>query len=182
MLGGYEIDTSPTQKNVSYVISAFDRILDVFEKLYNLASKGTFDSTRAIFERARQGALADVIGFEDATGGIAAGSGFEMMDPVSGRWRTESAWNEPIPGKGGSAMQMPAVSQGSLVDELADAIGDPDPRTGLPKGLSRAATKELLNGQPARALAESTQLAEARVADLNARIEAVKQRAAMEGC
>ena len=182
MLGAYEFDTSKTQKNVSYVISAFDRILDVFEKLYNLASKGTFDSTRAIFERARQGALADVIGFEDATGGIAAGSGFEMMDPVSGRWRTESAWNEPIPGKGGSAMQMPAVSQGSLVDELADAIGDPDPRTGLPKGLSRAATKELLNGQPARALAESTQLAEARVADLNARIEAVKQRAAMEGC
>jgi hypothetical protein len=182
MLGGYEIDTSTTQKNVSYVISAFDRILDVFEKLYNLASKGTFDSTRAIFERARQGALADVIGFEDATGGIAAGSGFEMMDPIYGRWRTESAWNEQIPGKGGSAMQMPAVSQGSLVDELADAIGDPDPRTGLPKGLSRAATKELLNGQPARALAESTQLAEARVADLNARIEAVKQRAAMEGC
>lgn len=182
MLGGYEFDASATQKNVSYVISAFDRILDVFEKLYNLASKGTFDSTRAIFERARQGALADVIGFEDATGGIAAGSGFEMMDPIYGRWRTESAWNEQIPGKGGSAMQMPAVSQGSLVDELADAIGDPDTRTGLPKGLSRAATKELLNGQPARALAESTQLAEARVADLNARIEAVKQRAAMEGC
>lgn len=181
MLGSYEFDTDAATKAVNVVVSAFDRIFDVFEKLYNGITKGTFDSTRGIFERARRGALADVEGWEGAGGDVAAGSGMEMMSSPTG-WRRESWWGESTRKNLGSEMQSPALSRGALVDELADALGDTDPRTGLPRGLSRAASKELFDGNPSRALTESVQLAETRLADLNTRIEAVKQRAAMEGC
>jgi uncharacterized protein YoxC len=181
MLGSYEIDTDSATKALNIVVSAFDRIFDVFEKLYNGVTKGTFDSTRGIFERARRGALANVEGWEGPGGDIAAGSGMEMMSSPTG-WRRESWWGESTRRNLGGEMQSPALSRGALVDELANALGDQDPRTGLPRGLSRAANKELFDGNPSRALTESVQLAETRLADLNSRIEAVKQRAAKEGC
>lgn len=181
MLGSYEFDTDAATKAVNIVVSAFDRIFDVFEKLYNGITKGTFDSTRGIFERARRGALADIEGWEGAGGDVAAGSGMEMMSSPTG-WRRESWWGESTRKNLGGEMQSPALSRGALVDELTDALGDTDPRTGLPRGLSRAASKALFDGDPSRALTESVQLAETRLADLNTRIEAVKQRAAMEGC
>jgi len=177
MLGGYQPDASGPLKLATTIASAFDRIFDVAEKLYNLVANGTFDSARGIFERARSGSLGEIdYAFEEP------GSGMSRMDASAADlgWRSTS-WDGRKVGTGGKTMSL-MVSEGRLVDELSQALDDTNPKTSLPRGLSRAAVKEAVNGRPSRALAESTQLAEARVADLNARIEAVKQRAAMEGC
>ena len=177
MLGGYELDADGPTKAVATVISAFDRIFDVFEKLYNLVANGTFDSTRGIFERARSGALgAEQFAFEQP------GAGFERMEASPGElgWRRASWDGRPV-GAGSNTMSS-MLSEGRLVDELNQALGDTDPKTGFPRGLSRAAVREAIEGRPGKALAEGVQLAETRLTDLNNRIEAVKQRAAMEGC
>lgn len=177
MLGGYEPNADRLTKAVTTIISAFDRIFDVAEKLYNLFTIGAFDSARGIFERARSGSLGkNEFAFEEPSGGF---DRMEASVDLLG-WRSAS-WDGRKVGTGGKTMSF-MVSEGRLVDELTQALDDTNPRTGLPRGLSRAAVKEAVSGRPSRALAESAQLAEARVADLNARIEAVKQRAAMEGC
>lgn len=63
----------------------FDRILDFIERVYNLVKSGGFDSTRAIFERARRGALAPDEHWDTS------GSGFDEMTRRGG-WR-EQAWD-----------------------------------------------------------------------------------------
>jgi len=183
MLGGYSPKTNAAQKATAFVASTFDRILDVVERLYNGLAKGTFDSTRAIFERARRGDLAQADNWE-GVGGTSPGSGMDMMQrpAVDHGWRTASAFKEPLRGSGFGDIASPGPSPGQLFDEINDVLGDSDPRTGMTRGLTGDAVKQALNGQPERALAEAAQLAEARVADLNSRIEAVKQRAATEGC
>lgn len=183
MLGSYSPDTNVAQKALGFVVSAFDRILDVTEKLYNGLTKGTFDSTRAIFERARRGDLAQADNWEGAAGDINPGSGMEMMNRPASEygWRRSSAFKEPL-GGGLGDMASPGPSTGRLFDDLNSALGDPDPRTGMARGLSKAAVKQALSGDPSRALSEGMQLAETRLSDLSARIEAVKQRAAKEGC
>ncbi len=180
MLGGYEPNADRLTKAVTTIISAFDRIFDVFEKLYNLAANGTFDSARGIYERARSGALgAEQFAFE------VPGGGFDRMDADVEElgWRRTS-WDGREVGTGGTRFEPKgqARSEGLFVDELTQALDDTDPKTGFPRGLSRAAVKEAIQGRPGRALAEGVQLAEARLVDLNSRIEAVKQRAAKEGC
>ena len=95
-------------------------------------------------------------------------------------WRRASWDGRPV-GAGSNTMSS-MLSEGRLVDELNQALGDTDPKTGFPRGLSRAAVREAIEGRPGKALAEGVQLAETRLTDLNNRIEAVKQRAAMEGC
>lgn len=85
-------------------------------------------------------------------------------------------------GGGAGDLASPGPSPGQLFDELNSALGDPDPRTGMARGLSKSAVKQALNGDASRALSEGMQLAETRLSDLNARIEAIKQRAAQEGC
>ena len=180
MLGGYEPNADRLTKAVTTIISAFDRIFDVFEKLYNLAANGTFDSTRGIYERARSGSLgAEQFAFE------APGGGFDRMEasPELLGWRRAS-WDGRPAGTGGTRFEPKghASSEGLFVDELTQALDDTDPKTGFPRGLSRTAVREAIQGRPGRALAEGVQLAEARLVDLNSRIEAVKQRAAMEGC
>lgn len=180
MLGGYEPNADRLTKAVTTIISAFDRIFDVFEKLYNLAANGTFDSTRGIYERARSGSLgAEQFAFE------VPGGGFDRMEagPELLGWRRASWDGRPV-GTGGKVFEPKgqARSEGLFVDELTQALDDTDPKTGFPRGLSRAAVKEAIQGRPGRALAEGVQLAEARLVDLNSRIEAVKQRAAKEGC
>lgn len=177
MLGGYEPDADRLTKTVATVISAFDRVFDVFEKLYNLAANGTFDSARGIYERARSGSLGtEQFAFEVPDGG------FDRMEASSKDfgWRSTS-WDGRRAGSGGSTMSL-MLTEGRLVDELNQALGDMDPKTGFPRGLSRAAVREAIEGRPGRALTEGVQLAEARLSDLNNRIEAVKQRAAKEGC
>ena len=180
MLGGYEPNADRLTKAVTTIISAFDRIFDVFEKLYNLAANGTFDSTRGIYERARSGSLgAEQFAFE------APGGGFDRMEasPELLGWRRAS-WDGRPAGTGGTRFEPKghASSEGLFVDELTQALDDTDPKTGFPRGLSRTAVREAIQGRPGRALAEGVQLAEARLVDLNSRIEAVKQRAAKEGC
>jgi ParB-like chromosome segregation protein Spo0J len=184
MLGSYRPETGAAQKAVNLVISGFDRIFDVFEKLYNRFTKGTFDSTRAIFERARRGDLAQADNWEGPGGEINPGSGMDMMDRPASEygWRRSSAFKEPLAGGGLGDMASPGPSVGRLFDDLNSALGDPDPRTGMARGLSKAAVKQALSGDPSRALSEGMQLAETRLSDLSARIEAVKQRAATEGC
>ena len=184
MLGSYSPDTSATQKALGFVVSAFDRILDVAEKLYNGLTKGTFDSTRAIFERARRGDLAQAENWEGSGGAINPGSGMDMMDRPASEygWRRSSAFKEDLMGGGAGDLASPGPSPGQLFDELNSALGDPDPRTGMARGLSKSAVKQALNGDASRALSEGMQLAETRLSDLNARIEAIKQRAAQEGC
>jgi hypothetical protein len=180
MLGSYRADTNAAQKALGFVVSAFDRVFDVVEKLYNGLTRGTFDSTRAILERARRGDLAQADNWEGPDGTINPGSGMDMMDRPAkeGGWRKVSAFHESLSDGAGS----PGPSTGLLFDELNSTLGDPDPRTGMPRGLSQEAVEQALGGDASRALSEGVRLAETRLADLNSRIEAVKQRAAMEGC
>jgi hypothetical protein len=184
MLGSYRPDTNAAQKALGFVVSAFDRILDVAEKLYNGLTKGTFDSTRAIFERARRGDLAQADNWEGPGGMTNPGSGMDMMDRPASEygWRRSSAFKESLRGGGAGDLASPGPSPGQLFDDLNSVLGDPDPRTGMVRGLSKSAVKQALNGDASRALSEGMQLAEIRLSDLNARIEAVKQRAAQEGC
>lgn len=180
MLGGYSPDTPRALKAAAAVASAFDRIFDVFEKLYNLVANGTFDSARGVYERARSGSLgAEQFAFEAPDGG------FDRMFASAKDlgWRRAS-WDGLPVGTGGRPFEPKghARSEGLFVDELTQALDDTDPKTGFPRGLSRTAVREAIQGRPGRALAEGVQLAEARLADLNSRIEAVKQRAAKEGC
>ena len=86
MLGGYDASATSIEKAVARLASAFDRLLDFGEKVYNFFKNGTFDSTKGVFERARRGALAAAEGFEEA------GSGFDRMTARAdlGGWRATS--------------------------------------------------------------------------------------------
>jgi hypothetical protein len=75
-----------------------------------------------------------------------------------------------------------AIVGANVVGELGRLIGDIDAKTGLPKGLSRKAIKELSAGNPDRAIKEVTAMSDARIAALRSEIDSIKQRAAEEGC
>lgn len=94
MLGGYEPGTSSLTKWTAHIVAAFDRIIDVGEKLYNRLALGTFDSAKGIFERARTGALAQATeyAFEEP------GSGLIRMTASDG-WRRRSWDSRAIPTK-----------------------------------------------------------------------------------
>ena len=94
MLGGYEPGTSSLTKWTAHIVAAFDRIIDVGEKLYNRLALGTFDSAKGIFERARTGALAQATeyAFEEP------GSGLIRMHASDG-WRRRSWDSRAIPTK-----------------------------------------------------------------------------------
>jgi hypothetical protein len=99
LLGGYEPDAPLAQKAVARIVSAFDRVADLAEKLFNRLALGTFDSTKGIFERARRGALVQQadFAFEEPM------SGLHMMQRREG-WRRRSWDLRSIPSKASDAL------------------------------------------------------------------------------
>lgn len=97
MLGGFSPERPLIEKLAARVISGFDNVIDFAEKLYNRLALGTFDSTKAVFERARRGALVEQsdYAYEEV------GSGMDMMLSAGG-WRRKSWDLREIPTKAGA--------------------------------------------------------------------------------
>jgi hypothetical protein len=91
---------------------------------------------------------------------------------------------------GGSAPEVviykPAVADAivgaNLIGDLGRAMGNLDPKTGMPKGLSKKALKQLQAGDSALAIQEVSAMSEVRIQALQGEIESIKQRAIEEGC
>ena len=75
-----------------------------------------------------------------------------------------------------------AIVGANLVGDLGKAMGNVDAKTGMPKGLSKKALRQLQAGDSALAIQEASAMSEARIKALQVEIETIKQRAIEEGC
>jgi hypothetical protein len=124
---------SKTDKAFIKVIAAFDRVLDFVEKVYNLLANGTFDSTRAIFERTRIGALSDTV----STAGTA-----QMLSKRPPGWRVSTADGTPLGGStSGPDMQLAPAPVRPEPMKLADS--DEPPAKPRPKKADQAARQQI---------------------------------------
>jgi hypothetical protein len=178
LFGNYEPNTPLYEKALNTIVSAFDVILDFTEKMYNLFANQTFDSTRAIFDRAQQGALADI-----DWAGVAGELSTDAERLMLKKWAENSTWMEELSNfKKSGYQQSIGPSDGAIVDRLNRALGDEDPRTGMNRQVSRAATKQAMRGNPMPALTELTDLTQKRLADIETRLAAIQQTALNGGC
>jgi hypothetical protein len=157
MLWDWKPSTPLLKRAVATVASMFDHTLNVFEKLYNLYKNGTFDSTKAIFERARTGALRDV-------------------KESAGRTRIyeDKGW------KYVSFDHLELKRRGDALASFVSAFRQVD--DGKLKGISKRAMDAAEKGDHTLALAEATDYAKRRIAEIDNRIEDIKRRAIEEGC
>lgn len=131
LLGASVRPDDKTTKAFVKLAAGFDSVLDFVEKMYNLVKNGTFDSTRAVFERARRGDLRD----KEVLGGFD-----RMTDPEPPGWRVSTAAGAELGGGMAGPDLLPAPVRPEPM-RLAD--GDEPPVKPRSKKADQAARKQI---------------------------------------
>lgn len=158
----------PQNGNVAALARAFfqgvDTVLDFGEKAWNALSGNGFISTKSIIEDFYSGRLVRKDGLE---------IDYLRYSAAPLRNHTKTGWSQ-------TTWSGQKVGQFDQAIALSSVLREAD--DGRTKGASGRAWRLAESGEPEQALRELIDYADRRVADLDAEIESIKQRATNEGC
>ena len=194
----------------NYVVKAFNRVFDTAERVVNLIQGRGFSSIESVFRAAAEGEMRvtdDLLRFERDR---RINPNYQFSDKQLDRDMTLRSWNDNN-WQGRPIVDDPFVTGGGMfsnhpiVQDLFDGAAGVSPTFGDPvdwarntfsdlqyalsrvdggklKGVSKKALDAAEKGDPEQALAEATDYAKRRLAEIDNKIESIKQRAIEEGC
>jgi hypothetical protein len=137
--------------------SGVDRVLDFGEMVWNALAGNGFISTKSIIEDFYEGLQIEKHDYSAAP----------LRSPDGTGW-SETTW---------SGRKIKQLDQTTALSSVLREADD-----GKVKGISNRAWRLAESGEPEQALRELIDYADRRVADLDAEIESIKNRATQEGC
>jgi len=156
LLAEYAPDSKIGQLALKF-FSGVDRVLDFGEKVWNALSGNGFMSTRSILEDFYQGNLIEKYDYSAAP----------LQTYNENGWFERTWYREKVP-------------KFDRFTDLSSVLRDVD--GGKLKGVSKKALDAAEKGDPEQALAEATDYANRRMAEIDTKIEDIKRRAIEEGC